>query len=54
MTTKIISKPSNSGKRTVYFPTVDGLRISRTNFARRWEAKRLLKAFIAYRAEKAA
>ena len=40
----IASKPSKSGKRTVYFPTINGKRLTSTNYARKWEAERLLKA----------
>lgn len=43
MTYAIETKPSKSGKRTVYFPTVNGKRISITNFGRKWEAQKLLK-----------
>ena len=46
MAYKINSKPSNSGKLTVYFPTIDGMRISRTNYGRKWEAENLAKAYI--------
>lgn len=46
MSYAIHSKPGNSGKRTVYFPTIGGLRISRTNFARKWEACNLAEAYL--------
>jgi len=49
MTFKIERKASNSGKRAMYYPTVNGLRITATNFARRWEAERLGKAYLAHR-----
>jgi len=45
----INSKLSKSGKRTVYFPTVNGLRITATNFGRKWEAQKLAKAYIEYK-----
>ena len=34
-------QPSKSGKRAMFFVTVNGKRISRTNYARKWEAVRL-------------
>lgn len=43
----INSQASKSGKRTMYFATVNGKRISRTNYARKWEAQRLLTDLIA-------
>jgi len=44
---KIEAKGSKTGKRTVYFATVNGKRLSTTNFARKWEAKRLLTDMVA-------
>ena len=44
MTLSIHSKPSNSGKRTVYFPTLDGRRINSTNFGAKWEAVKFGRA----------
>jgi len=38
MTLEINRKPSKSGKRNVYFPTVNGKRLNGTNFSKRWEA----------------
>jgi len=29
---------SKSGKRKMFYPTIEGKRLSNTNFARRWEA----------------
>ncbi|ANS03439.1 hypothetical protein [uncultured Mediterranean phage uvDeep-CGR2-KM19-C269] len=29
---------SKSGKRTMYYPTIEGKRLNRTNFAKKWEA----------------
>ena len=50
---KIVSKLSKTGRRTVYFPTVNGKRLTSTNFARKWEAERLLKEVVAkYGAER--
>lgn len=42
----INAQPSKSGKRTMYFATVNGKRVSRTNYARKWEAERLLTDLI--------
>jgi hypothetical protein len=44
---KIEAKASKSGKRTVYFATVNGKRLTSTNFSRKWEAKRVLKDLVA-------
>lgn len=44
---EIQAQPSKSGKRTMYFATVNGKRVSRTNYARKWEAERLLSDLIA-------
>ncbi|BAQ93056.1 hypothetical protein [uncultured Mediterranean phage uvMED] len=38
MTLTINRKPSKSGKRNVFFPTIEGKRLSRTNFTAKWEA----------------
>jgi hypothetical protein len=46
MTYEINRKPSKSGKRTLFFPTINGKRITRTNFSRRWEAVGLAKHVI--------
>ena len=35
---EIQTTKSKSGKRTMYFPTIEGKRLNRTNFVRRWEA----------------
>lgn len=45
---KIETATSKSGKRTMYFATVNGKRLSRTNYARKWEAERLLTDVIAH------
>ena len=37
---------SKSGKRTMFYPTIQGKRFSRTNFARKWEAERFIKGII--------
>lgn len=46
MSYQIVTQPSKSGKRMVYYPMVEGRRISRTNFARKWEARNLAEAFL--------
>lgn len=43
---QINSKPSKSGKRTVYFPTINGMRINSVNFIRKWEAILCAKTFL--------
>tara|TARA_R100001244_G_scaffold124603_1_gene94462 strand:+ start:156 stop:311 length:156 start_codon:yes stop_codon:yes gene_type:complete len=43
MTYQITRTLSKSGKRTMFFPTINGKRITRTNFLRKWEAERLGK-----------
>lgn len=37
-TYEIQTTKSKSGKRTMYYPTIEGRRVSNVNFARRWEA----------------
>jgi hypothetical protein len=44
----INSKLSKSGKRTVYFPTIEGKRINGTNFTRKWEANEHGKRYVDY------
>jgi len=48
MKATIDTKLSRSGKRTMYFPTIEGLRISRTNFSRKWEATNEGKQYISF------
>ena len=38
MTLEINRKPSKTGLRNVYFPTINGKRLNSTNFRRKWEA----------------
>lgn len=49
MNYEVNTKPSKSGKASVYFITVKGKRLSKVNYRRKWEAeaefKRLLKHF---------
>lgn len=37
---------SKSGKRTMFFATIEGKRFSSTNYARKWEAERFIKSII--------
>jgi len=46
MTTTIERIKSRSGKRTLFVPTIEGIRIGRTNFCRLWEAKKVLNNFL--------
>ena len=48
---EVISKPSKSGKRTVYYPTIEGKRINATNFGKKWEATNLAKDYIKHKSE---
>jgi len=41
---EIIKTTSRSGKRPMWYPTINGARLTRTNYGRRWEAERLLSA----------
>lgn len=43
---EINRKPNKTGKRPVYFVTVNGKRIGRTNWARKYNAKAELKELI--------
>jgi hypothetical protein len=45
---KIENKLSKSGKRKMFYPTIKGLRLTRTNFSKKWEAEREAKNFIAH------
>lgn len=46
MTLEINRQPSKSGKRNVFFPTIDGRRLTATNFTNKWEAVKLGRAYI--------
>lgn len=37
---------SKSGKRTMYVPFINGKRLSSTKFARKYDAKNLIKLFV--------
>lgn len=43
---RINRKKSKSGKRNVFFPSINGKRISRTNYTAKWEAVNFLKHII--------
>lgn len=43
----IVRTPSKSGKRTLFYPTINGKRLTRTNFARKYDARNLVKAAVA-------
>lgn len=43
---KINKKLNKTGKRNVFFATINNKRISRTNFTRKWEAERQAETFI--------
>jgi hypothetical protein len=53
LTLEIHRKSSKNGKRTLYYPTINGKRLNRTNYAQKWEAKRLLRAVVEEYGEKA-
>lgn len=38
---------SRSGRRFMYYPTVNGKRLSKTNFARKYDARGLLRRAVA-------
>ena len=38
--------PSKSGKRAMFYPTINGKRITKTNYARKYDAKALVRAAI--------
>ena len=46
MTFEINKTLSQSGKRVMWYPTVDGKRITTTNFGKKWEAEKLAKLFL--------
>tara|TARA_R110000824_G_scaffold77627_1_gene196261 strand:+ start:520 stop:699 length:180 start_codon:yes stop_codon:yes gene_type:complete len=37
------SKLNNTGKRTVFYPTINGKRLNSTNFTKKWEAIKFAK-----------
>lgn len=39
-------KLNNTGKRYVYYPTINGKRITKTNWARKYDARALVKRAI--------
>lgn len=52
MTIEIKRTLSESGRRTLWFPTADGKRITWTNYARKWEAVKLAKLYIELKSTK--
>ena len=46
MTIQIHSKPSKSGKRTMFYPTINGNRITATLFGKKWEAQSLAERYL--------
>ena len=51
MKTEILRVKSKSGKRTLFVPTIEGVRIGQVNYARLWEAENELKNYIAHYGE---
>jgi hypothetical protein len=47
----IENKLSKSGKRKMFFPTINGKRLTKTNFSKKWEAETEAKNFIAHYGE---
>jgi len=45
---KINTTKSKSGKRTLFFATINEKRISRTNFSKKWESEKDAKSFIEF------
>lgn len=56
MTTETVKFKMNrkvKGSRTLFFPTINGKRLNNTNYARKYDAENLVKAFLKhYGAEK--
>lgn len=49
MTIEINKTLSKSGKRTLWYPTVNGKRITSTNFGAKWEAVKLGKLYLQFK-----
>ena len=49
MTIEINKTLSKSGSRTLFFPTVNGKRITSINYARKWEAEKLGKLYVEFK-----
>jgi hypothetical protein len=49
MTYEIHKKLNKTGRRVMFYPTIDGKRLTSTLFARKWEAINLAKAYIKYK-----
>lgn len=41
---EIVKTVSRSGRRPMWYPTISDIRLSRTNYARKWEAEALLRS----------
>lgn len=52
MTIEINKTLSKSGRRVMWFPTVEGKRITRTNFGKKWEAQNLAKLYLEIQKQK--
>jgi hypothetical protein len=51
MTIEINKTLSKSGRRVLWFPTVEGKRITSTNFGKKWEAVKLGKLYLQIKAQ---
>jgi hypothetical protein len=49
MTFELNKTLSKSGRRTMWFPTVEGKRITRTNFGAKWEAEKVGKLYLEFK-----
>lgn len=49
MNLEIHRVPSKTGKRNMFYPTVDGKRLNSTNYARKYDAKKLLRLYVEYK-----
>ena len=41
---EVHSTLNRTGKRTLFYPTINGKRINKTNYARKYDAKNLIKS----------
>ena len=44
MNCEIIKTTSRTGKRPMWYPTINGQRLTRTHYGRKWEAEALLRS----------
>jgi len=49
MTFELNKTLSKSGRRTMWFPTIEGKRITRTNFGTKWEAEKTGKLYLEFK-----